>query len=383
MGWLELYVDYAKNNEAPEKFHWWTGVAILGAAMRRNIVFKRGRFRVFPNPWVLVVAPSGAKKSTALDIGYNILSKIEHVKMLPNRFTPEVLLRSLAKKGEGEANVESQAILLTTEFGVVLDRKHYNEGLTQLLLDLWDCRDDWNAETVTGGVVHLRNIAITLLACVADDIFKESMPELALKSGFLARMLVVTGKDEGRIEAFPWTDDGKEEEIINDLYALSLIKGDMKFGKKAEDWYIAWYIKHKSKLRGTVSDRMRAYYERKPKHMLQVGMLCSLSATGMAEFSVAGFEEAEERLEDLESGMESLFEAIQASPLGKSQMRIIDQIKKSGGRISHRDLLKQNYNFMSDPTLFKKIMTHLLETGMVGVMKNKRGEILYEIKEVV
>lgn len=383
MSWVEHYVEWAENNEVPASFHWWTGIAVLGATLRRNTRFVRGKFRVFPNPWVLIVAPSGAKKSTALNLGHNILSKMDHVKILPNRFTPEVLLRSLGKKGEGEANIESQATLLTTEFGVVLDKKHYNEGLTQLLLDLWDCRDDWKGETITGGVVQLRNIAVTLLACVADDIFKESMPELALKSGFLARMLIVTGKDEGKVEAFPWTDDIKEEEVLSELYTISLLKGDMVLSPKVQDWYVSWYMKHKYRLRSLTNERFRAYYERKPQHLLQIGMLCSISRHKRLEYTIEGFEEAEKNMEDLETGMERLFEAIEASPLGKSQIRIIEQIRKSGGKISHKDLLKKNYNFMAEPTLFKKIMTHLLETGMLGVMKNKKGEIVYEIKEVI
>ncbi len=380
MSWIEDYVDYAKNNEVPEHFHWWTGLTILGAALRRNVTYKRGRFRIFPNIWIIIVSPAGCKKTTALDMGYNILSKLDNVKLLPDRFTPEILCRSLGKKEE-DGRIESQAVLYAPELGVMLDKKHFNEGLIQLLLRFWDCPEDWTYETITGGSVPLKNVAITLMGAVADDIFKESMPEMVLKSGFLSRVLVITGKDEGKVEPFPWTDDIVETDIITSLYELSLLKGEMIFGSKAQEWYVNWYIRHKSKLRNTIEDKIRAYYERKPKYLFQIGMLCSISKYKRLEFTIDGFEQAEEKLNSLEPGLIDLCQAIDATPLGKNQIRILEQMRKRGGRITHIDLLKKNYNLMTEPTLFKRIMTHLLETGVIKVGRLKNGELVYELKE--
>jgi len=379
MGWIEDYMEYARNNEAPDQFHWWTSLAVLGATLRRNVVFRKGSFKIFPNPWILIVAPSGTKKSTALELGFNLLSKMDNIRILPNKFTPEVLLRSLARPERGSDVIESQAVLYSSEFGVVLDRKHYNEGLTQLLLDLWDSRDQWRCETVGGGIITLRNIAIVLLAAIADDIFRESMPELALRSGFLARLILVTGKDEGKIEAFPWTDENLEAELLSQLYELSMIRGEMGFEDGAEEWYITWYMKHKARIRTGISEAMKAYYERKPRHLLQVAMLCAISQKKRPVYTVRSFEEAAERLDALEPGMEALLNAISAPPFARIQARILEQIKATK-LISHKELLKKNMSHIADPAMFKKAMMQLLETGMLDVMRDKRGTIYYRMK---
>ena len=378
MAWLEDYVEYSKNNEAPEHFHWWAGLGILGASLRRNVVFSRGRFKIFPNPWLLVVAPSGTKKTTAWDLGYNILSKLDHVKILSERITPEAIVKCLGKPEEN-GEVESQAVIYAPEFGTFLDKRHFNEGLVPLLLRLADCPDSWAAETATGGKIQLRNVAVTLLGAMADDLFKEAIPSQALKTGFLARMLVITGKDEGKCEPFPWTDDNAEAEILSSLYELSLLRGDMVFTSKSQDWYIAWYMKHKANLRNMADHRLRAYYERKPVHLLRIGMLTSIAKHKRLEYMIDGLEEASKVLEQLEKGLLDLSEAIDATPLGKTQMRILDHIKKAK-KVRHTELAKKNANLMSDPLLFKKIMSHLLETKHIKAYKVK-SDIIYEIRE--
>lgn len=369
-------MEYAKNNEAPTHFHWWAGIGILGASLRRNVVFARGSFKIFPNPWLLVVAPSGTKKTTAWDMGYNILSKLDHVKILSERITPEAIVKFLAKPEE-DGKVESQGVIYAPEFGTFLDKRHFNEGLVPLLLRLADCRDHWSAETATGGKIELKNIAVTLLGAMADDLFKEAIPAQALKSGFLARMLVITGKDEGKCEPFPWTDDNLESEVLSSLYELTLLRGDMVFSSKSQDWYISWYLKHKANLRSMSDSRLRAYYERKPIHLLKIAMLTSIAKNKRLEYTIDGLEQAHKAIEQLEKGLLELSEAIDATPLGKTQIRILEQIKK-GKKVRHTDLAKRNANLMSDPLLFKKIMTHLMETGHIKAYKIK-SDIMYEL----
>src|SRR3972149_5376742 len=99
-GWLTNYLDYVKLQESPIEFHFWVGVCLIGATLKRNVWFnKQDYYSVFPSQFVILVAKSGAcKKSTAINIGVDILREIDYVNIMPEKATPEALLEGMISK---------------------------------------------------------------------------------------------------------------------------------------------------------------------------------------------------------------------------------------------------------------------------------------------
>ena len=100
-GWLGAYLDYSQGNEAPGAFHFWTGVALLGAACKRNVYMDMGSYFIYPNQYILIIAPSGGKKSSSLAIGNNLLETLnlmledrgvheaDRIRISPKKVAPE------------------------------------------------------------------------------------------------------------------------------------------------------------------------------------------------------------------------------------------------------------------------------------------------------
>lgn len=382
MSWIDSYVEYARNNEASERFHWWTGATILGATLRRNVQFSKGYYSVFPNLWTLIVSPSGTKKTTAVTIGYNILSKLDHVRIFSSKMTPEVLARALGTpEEEGGQVIESQGVIYAPEFANFLDKKHYNEGLVQLLLRLADCPEKEVWETVGGGKLPWRNVAIVILGAIADDMVSDCIPPLALKSGFLARFIVIPGEPKKEAFPFPWKDAKLEQEVLTNLYEISLLRGEMVLTQKASEWYVEWYYKHKAQMATEVGSKFRAYYERKPDHLLRLGMITAIAKNRRLEYTPEAFQEALDHLEDLEDGLGKLYTAIGASTLGKDQLMILEQIRRAG-TLSHAEIIRKNHALLEDPNSFKKILAVLVEAEYVKVVRDRKqpDQIYYQIK---
>src|SRR4030067_2652721 len=96
-GWLGDYLQYTERHEAPDIFHFWVGITIMHAAIRRNIFFEHGYYRIFPNSYVILVAPPGVcKKSTATNIGVELLQELPDVTIIREKITPEALIETLA-----------------------------------------------------------------------------------------------------------------------------------------------------------------------------------------------------------------------------------------------------------------------------------------------
>lgn len=374
MNWLDLYMEYAKNNEAQEQFHWWTAITILGAALRRQVFFSKGYYRVYPFLWTLIVAPSGLKKTTALSIGYNILSKLEHVRIIADKATPEALIQTLAEKQNGR--IESQGLIYAPELSSFLDRRQHNDGLVQLLLRLYDAPDTWMYETKGGGKTLLKNVGVSFLGATANDLLYECIPALALKSGFLARFVCVVGKGIPDAVPFPWKDSALENKVLQGLYELSLLEGKMELRAKAQEWYVSWYFRHKAKASSLAETKIQAYYERKPDHLLRVAMLLSIAKHRRLEYTIDTFEEALEKLEGLEVGIVQMAGEIDASAQGKEQSHLLQIVERSGGRITHTALLRKTYMTMDAQNL-KKWMSVLIEADLIKVERGKRGGVIY------
>lgn len=375
MGWIEKYIEYAKNNEALPQFHLWTGLAVLGAVLRRNVEFSKGYYKVFPNLWVLIVAPSGMKKTTATSIGVSLLTKMDNVKILADKSSPEELAYSLSER-ENPNDPEAQGVIFAPELANFMDRRSHNDGLVQLLLRLADCPDSWLYATRSGGKVPLKNVAVTVLAATANDLLYDCIPPLALKSGFLARFICVDGEGEPGIVPFSWKDASLESELLNELHTISLLKGQMRLPVKAQEWYVAWYFRHKARIAEEPLHRLRAYFERKPDYLLRIAMIFAISETKVLEFTVRSFELAEKALTLLEPGLERIYSSVDATLMGKEQKKLLEMIQHAGGRITHSELLRKSHTALSDSTNFKRLLQVLIESRQI-VMSRKGQELIY------
>src|SRR5882762_4893438 len=99
---LDLYMEYTQLQESPERFHLWTGITILAAAMGRKCYLDKGYYRLYPNLFVILVAGSAkCRKSTGVNIGIDLvkalLPDIPSIKVISGKITPERFINELAQ----------------------------------------------------------------------------------------------------------------------------------------------------------------------------------------------------------------------------------------------------------------------------------------------
>src|SRR6516162_4021230 len=94
--WLKAYMDYTRDSESPNTFHFWTGVSTLAGALRRRVWIDMKKFQWTPNFYIILVGPPGvAAKSTSISMGMNLLSQIKGVKFGPESMTWQALAKDL------------------------------------------------------------------------------------------------------------------------------------------------------------------------------------------------------------------------------------------------------------------------------------------------
>src|SRR3990167_8538490 len=67
MGWIEKYMQYTANQQAPDQFHFWCAVSALAAVLGRRVWMHRGYYSLFPNHYIILIGISAlCTKSTAI-----------------------------------------------------------------------------------------------------------------------------------------------------------------------------------------------------------------------------------------------------------------------------------------------------------------------------
>ena len=97
---LRDYVTYNEGTEIPSTFALWCGLAGVSAALGRRVWIDMGPFTIFPNLYVVLVAPSARnRKSTAIGLIENMLREVRpKINIIAQSITPQAMIDALRFK---------------------------------------------------------------------------------------------------------------------------------------------------------------------------------------------------------------------------------------------------------------------------------------------
>ena len=373
-GWLGEYMCYTASHEAPDLFHFWVGVSVICGAIRRNVYFEQGYYRVFPNLYSILVAPPGVcKKSTAANIGVDLLQEIPGVNIIREKATPESLVKALSDSmvvrsvtSDGlQMEASATAYIFAPELAVFLGRETYNEGLIGILTTLFDCHNKWESMTIARGKSMLHNIHLCMLGATTPDLMNRVIPQSAFGGGFLSRIIFAVKDKTPRCVPFPkLRDQLQKEQLLSKLLSISDRHGQVVQSGEAEEWAIDWYGKHHKRLQAQDDLALSGYLERKQDHMIKLCIVLLLSAGEELIITPAVYEQALFILNHTEKTMPDAFVSIQTTDIGKDHERILKFLEKYNGRMEHSKLLRKVYGHM-DAGSFRKAIQTLKEAGFI------------------
>lgn len=376
-GWLADYLRYTAGHEAPTEFHFWNGVTAIGSVLQRRVWVDKGYYRVYPNHYVVLVSPPGAcRRSVSTNIVMRLLRKTQQATVISEKVTPEGLVATLETTGLKIESVSRivlncSALIHAPELSVFLGRQQYNEGMIALLTTLYDCPDEWTYITRTKGEISLRNVSLSILGTTAPDWLAEAIPQIAFGGGYLSRNIFVGRDETDRIFPIPAVPDQElGDDLVSRLSSFTRAEGPFAFSTPAASWYDRWYRKNRHP---AIEDlRLSGYYERKQDHLLKLALILNVTCKADNLLCVEDLENALALLDYLEPRLPDTFRHIEATAIGRSHQRVIQQIGRSGGRITHSLLLRRLRNWMNAKQL-KEVVETLKEAGLIDMETEGRA----------
>jgi Protein of unknown function (DUF3987) len=78
------WLEFVSGSESPEIFNLWTGLSAVAACLGRRSSIINGRFRIYPNMYIVLIGPAAVRKSSTAGIVKEIIKTHTSVKFGPD-----------------------------------------------------------------------------------------------------------------------------------------------------------------------------------------------------------------------------------------------------------------------------------------------------------
>lgn len=379
--WLQTYREYIHEQEAPDIFHLWIGLTVISASLKRHVWIDRGAYKVYPNLYVFLVAASAScRKSVAMELGLDLLSPNEDIKVVHERTTLEGLM-DLMNRVEvlpgGKVRPDGSVVLHADELANLFGKASYITDLVSFLTAAYTSKARLEFLTRNKGWVKVRNPCIVTLAGTTPEQMREIFPSSTLSSGFMGRVVLVYG-ERGKKVTKPQLKHRLREDLIRDLYMISQLEGEIKLTDECEEFFSDWY---ENKMGTPESKDLASFYERKHDHVLKAAMLFSISESDEMIITKDHLVEAIQAVNLIEDHLPQAVSYIGAVERSNLMDVILSMIKRNHPvGIAHTTLLQRLRKQYKDSKEFSATMDTLIEAKLVEPEARKTG-LFYKIKE--
>jgi hypothetical protein len=382
--WIASYAEYTDISEAPLTFDFWTGLATISGALRRQVYIDEVKFKLYPNMYIIFVAPPGvATKSTTMGVGMKILREVDGVTMGPSTMTWQGLTKGLKDAEQSypisspdiidplaiEYNTQSAITCEVSELGTFLNMQ--DDGLIAMLIDLWDGRDvPWERWLSTKENVKIINPLIGIVGATTPSWLERHFDEIAIGNGLTSRIVFVYGEAKRRY--IPYVSDLVEAEgqkqlseaLVHDLREIAKLKGKFTITREARNLVGDWYEQHWTEPEEHLQDpRFAGYRARKFAHLHKVAMCLSASEGDSLVIDVPHIALAFHVLGGIEGDMLKVLNTI-GKVQSSRQMDAILATLRVRGRMLRSDLWKGVMSTIP-PREFSDAIDGLAQAGVI------------------
>lgn len=348
--WIDGFMEFTEeNSESPRLFRYWTAISCVAAALQRKTYVSLGTLTFYPNMYIVLCAPSGVRKGTAMSPGYELLNDIG-IKMSAQATTLQALTRRLKNTTHNEIDpltgkimMHSSLTIFSKEFTVFLGYR--NQELMAHLCDWYDCESRWTYETISRGEDEIIGVWVNLIGATTPKLIQTSMPVEAIGGGLTSRMIIVYETKKGKFVPFPTLSKNEIEirELLKaDLERIAIMSGKFRFENEFIDSWIEWRARTEETPPNFNDPRFEGYTQRRPAHLMKLSMIMSASRSSDMVLRKEDLDRGVVALTDAERNMTRVFSGVGKSDIAELMPRVLAwlHIRKEAPM---RDLMREFY----------------------------------------
>jgi hypothetical protein len=328
--WITKYLAYSEGAPTPKLFRLWAAIGAIAGTLERRVFVSTAQSLMFPNLFILLVAPPAVGKSIAIDPIAGLWRDTQKIHVAPDSVTKASLIDALVKADRKilVPNASPPQLLeyhslacCVSELGVLLP-SHDLEFLSSINI-MYDNRANYREERRTlNRTIDISRPQLNILAGSQPGFMASLLPEEAWSMGTTSRMIMVYAGQTPYVELFDRAapDVGMYKELVKALTRLTDLIGEARFTTEAKACIREWHkaggppIPEHSKL--------EHYRGRRIINVLKLAMISMASRTGGLVIELCDVQRALGWLLHAEKLMPDIFRHM----VGKSDSQTIQEL---------------------------------------------------------
>jgi energy-coupling factor transporter ATP-binding protein EcfA2 len=334
MSFLSDYMHWTEGTEAPENYHFWSGLSALSAIVSRRVWLDMGLFQIYPNLYTVLLGPAGNGKTTCMRVAKNIVRDIGDIPFSAEAQTKESVVRYMRDNCPRTFEHKGALVCYTPLTIFVTELSHFfgpNSGhMIDFLTTIYD-ENKYEARTKNKGDDVLEGPYVTLLGCTTQDWVTTYLKSDIIGGGFTRRVIFVNEpSSENRTNRIPFPDRKDSQFVARDSALahgriLQTIHGEFTWEPTAREFYIHWY-----KNRDIPKDPdVAGYYRTKHVQLLKIAMLVALSESTELVLQKSHLEVGMALLEKTETTLTRVFQGIGRNELNAIANKVLEILYNS------------------------------------------------------
>lgn len=231
---IESFMELTDGVPTPEHFRVWSGLVTIAGALERRVWVETARGQLYPNLYVLLVAPPGVGKSRVIEVTNDLWHHTKSLKIAPDSTTSASLLDSLTDARrvivrDGTLVAEYHSLLVTAdEFGVFCPE--YDKEFLSRLNKIYDCpRVIRVRRKYLKDEVSILNPQLNILGGAQPGWLQSMLPEEAWSMGFTSRLIMIYSATGPSADLFNAQDERSDLRAAMLAHLDRLVKLQGKF----------------------------------------------------------------------------------------------------------------------------------------------------------
>jgi hypothetical protein len=345
--WLEAFMEYTDNTEAPKHYRTWAAVSAIASALGRKVWVNIGRFPVSPSFFIIFVAPPGvATKSTAAKLAIDLLEEGKIANLFAGSLTEQAIFDEL-EDGIGQVSIGttlmemSNLSMFASELGVLLNNS--DSGLVDQFVDIWDNKPKIQRRTRAEGKRDIPRPCINLLGCTTPGWLQENSRTYNIDGGLFSRTIFLYSDKKEKLIAYPEETTTKEfrDDVIKDLKTIGMMRGEFTMTKEAREFGEAWYDElYNNTPKHLKNEMFGGYIMRRQTHLHKTALVLSAAMSDDYKITEEHMVLAEALLIQAERGLGKIYATVMGSEKTQSYKLILQLAEAIPAGISKNALFR-------------------------------------------
>lgn len=378
--WISKYIEVTEGIPAPEIFRLWAAISTVAGAMERRFWVVTALGTLYPNLYIMLVAPPGVGKTEAMRPAKSILKTANYLNLAPPSMTKAAVVDTLREAGRRMIFPSTGKILdyhtlqiFVSEISTFI-HQHDHEFLG-LINDIFDNNDNFRERRrhVNGGKeIHIPNPQFNILIGAQPALLGSILPEEAWLQGTTSRFIMVFAGDAPKPDLFgPIINrENAYKELLDQLNPWTEMYGQFKWNDNAIAPMKAYYADNLKPV--PQHPKLITYCNRRIQYLIKLSAISALSRTSDIIIDQYDVERARFWLLQAESTMENIFNNMSL----KSDAQLLEElhifvysIYRKDRKLLHESIL---HEFLSTRVYAERI-SRIIELAKKSALLEDKG----------